>query len=99
MTVLIYTPVRRKFVSQSEKTNRLLKRKRILEFTTSTADEWRDLADDFLADGGRANHAYCMYQFKRHGGVIEPIAFEYIPPESEFELAGAPASQESETAA
>ena len=80
---MIYQPIKTKFVSQSEATNKLLKRKRVLEFSTSTADEWRDLADDFLADGGRANHAYCMMEFRKRGGVVDPVAFEYTPDEPE----------------
>lgn len=77
---LDYQPVKKKYISPSEHTNSLLKRKRILEFTTSTADEWFDLANDFLADDCRANHAYCMTEFKRRGGVVEPIAFTYVEP-------------------
>lgn len=82
--VLPYRPVKRKFVSESAETNKLLKRKRILEFVTNaTAEEWLDLANDFLADNCRANHCYCMMEFKRLGGEIMPIQFHYIPPEPE----------------
>lgn len=80
---MMYQPVKRPFFSSSEATNRLLKIKRIYLNFGATLDEWRDLADEFLADGGRANHAFCMCEFKRLGGVVEPVVFEYIPPEPE----------------
>jgi len=74
-----YKPVKKRHVSASEQTNKLLKRKRVLEFTTATAAEWRKLADDFSADGGRANHAYCIMQYRKCGGKIEPVEIAYVP--------------------
>lgn len=79
-----YAPVRRKFFTQSDVTNKLIKRKRILEFFGGTADEWLQLAEDFLADDCRLNHTYCMSEYKRLGGEIEaPVAFTYEVPEPE----------------
>ncbi len=80
---MMYQPVKRPYVSPSEETNRLLKRKRILVHFGGTLDEWRNLADEFLADGGRANHAFCMCEYRHLGGVVEPIAFVYEPAEPE----------------
>jgi len=80
---LAYQPMKKRHVSKSEHTNSLLKRKRILEFSTSTAEEWFDLANDFLADDCRANHAYCMMEFRKRGGEIAPVAFVYEPAEPE----------------
>lgn len=63
-------------------TDRLIKRKHILEFSGGKPEEWLVLANDFLADGGRLNHAYCMAEYKKAGGIIEPkpeIETEEIP--------------------
>lgn len=64
-----YRPIRKKYcewaLHYSPITDKLIKRKHILEFLGGTADEWKELADDFLADGGRCNHAYCMSQHRR----------------------------------
>jgi hypothetical protein len=80
---MIYQPVKTKYESPSETTNRLIKRKRILLQLGGSLNEWRDLADEFLADGGRANHAFCMCEYRRMGGAVEPAAFEYVPVEPE----------------
>ena len=83
---MIYAPIKTHFVSQSEVTNKLLKRKRILENFGGRLDEWLQLAEDFLADDCRLNHAYCMSEYKRMGGEIEsPVAFTYEPEEPEVE--------------
>jgi hypothetical protein len=82
-----YKPAKLKYrdyaVEYSPVTDQLIKRKHILENFGGTLDEWRDLADEFLADGGRANHAYCMAEFRKRGGVVAPIAFDYMPDEPE----------------
>jgi hypothetical protein len=78
-----YNPVKTKFESASEETQKLIKRKRALEFGGSTAEEWLDLAEAFLADDGRANYAYCMWQYKKCGGVIpDPVPFDVPEPET-----------------
>lgn len=79
-----YKPIRRRHESTSEQTNKLLKRKRVLEFTTSAASEWLELAGEFQADGGRANHAYCMTQYRKHGGQVEEAEIEVPEPEFEY---------------
>jgi hypothetical protein len=84
MIEVMYAPTRRRFESQSEVTNKLIKRKRILENFGGTIAEWLTLAEDFLADESRANYAYCMTEFRRLGGEIEaPQAFAYKPAETE----------------
>lgn len=60
-----YAPVRGRFMSTSEDTNRLLRRKRVLEFQGGKAQEWKELADNFLADGGKLNYAYCMAEYRK----------------------------------
>jgi hypothetical protein len=80
MNIPAYKPIKQKYadyaIEYSAVTDKLIKRKRILLFTTSTAQEWIDLADDFKANGGRANHAYCVKQAKLRGWIdtaeVEP---------------------------
>ena len=80
-----YSPIRQRYTSPSDVTNQLLKRKRILEKFGGKADEWLMLAEDFLADDGRLNHAYCMNQYKRLGGEIDaPVQFDYVPEEPDW---------------
>lgn len=74
-----YKPVKTKYVSTSEQTNNLLKRKRILEFSGASPEEWLSLADGFLADGGRANYTYCIWRYRRQGGDNTPVEFDYVP--------------------
>ena len=73
MNTLPYKPIKEKYadyaIDYSAVTDKLIKRKRILLFTNSTAQEWIELANDFKADGGRANHAYCVKQAKLHGWI------------------------------
>ena len=70
----------RPYISLSPVTNELLKRKRALEDMGGTAEQWQALAEDFLADEGRANYSYCMNEFRKAGGEIgSPVAFDYVP--------------------
>jgi len=80
---MIYQPMKEKFFTQSATTNELIKRKRILLNFGGKMEEWLQLADDFLADGGRANHAFCMAEFRRMGGDTTPVQFDYVPDEPE----------------
>lgn len=81
-----YAPIKQRYFTQSDITNKLIKRKRILEFSGGTLAEWLQLAEDFLADDCRLNHAYCMREYKRLGGEIEaPIAFTYDTEDPEVE--------------
>ena len=82
-----YNPIPTRHVSESEETNKLLRRKRMLEFSTSTAEEWLELAELFLADDGRANYAYCLWQYRKHGGGdLIPVKFDYVPESVEIEV-------------
>lgn len=80
-----YQPIVKKYSewaeAYSETTDRLIKRKKALLLTGALAEEWRALADDFLADDGRANHAFCMWMFAKLGGDNTPVPFdaEIIP--------------------
>jgi hypothetical protein len=81
-----YSPIRKQFASENEVTQGLIRRKRTLSRFGGTAEEWLTLAEEFLADDGRANYAFCMYEFKRHGGHIpDPIAFIPEPVAELFE--------------
>lgn len=69
MTLDTYKPVRLKYadwaIEYSAVTDTLIKRKRIFLFTGATSEEWMKLANDFLEDGGRANFAFCMTEYKK----------------------------------
>jgi len=75
MTLIPYKPIRRRYVEYaieySPVTDQLIKRKRIMLFTGATAQEWLELANDFLSNNGRANFTFCMTEYKKQGGQIE----------------------------
>jgi len=82
----IYKPVRRKYIEwaidYSPVTDQLIKRKRILLFTGASPEEWLQLAGDFQTDGGRANFAYCMTEYRKLTGVeIQEPEFQQPPDE------------------
>ena len=81
MNTLIYKPIKQKYadyaIEYSAVTDKLIKRKRILLNTTSTAQEWIDLANDFKADGGRANHTYCLTQAAKLSAPLEAGRYEF----------------------
>jgi len=49
----------------------LHKRKRALERDSSSAEEWLKLAEDYEAQGYKANAAGCMLRAKHYGAAVE----------------------------
>ena len=92
-TAVVYKPVKLKYsewaTHYSPVTDRLIKRKRMLLFTGATAEEWLELAKDFIVDGGRANSKFCMLQYEKRSGIkleTEPAEPEYKLPELPDEI-------------